>query len=155
MINVGIGEYAISNDVTSSLITHALGSCVGVIMYCPLNHYAAMAHIVLPSGDSTRLEERHAAYFADDFLPRMLTGFSSMSHCSWKYTKVTLVGGADSGAINDFFLVGQRNLKVIRDILDARNIAYNDEETGGRYSRTVRIHIKDGEIKINKNKMIL
>ena len=48
VINVGIGEWAVSNDVADTLKTYALGSCVAVMIYDSRLLIAGMIHIALP-----------------------------------------------------------------------------------------------------------
>ncbi len=63
MISVGIGEYAITDAKEEKIVTHALGSCVALIMHCPRTKCTAMAHIVLPEQDANhhRIIEREAS----------------------------------------------------------------------------------------------
>lgn len=155
MITVGIGDYAISNDISKKIITHSLGSCVAVIFYCPNNQYAAMAHIALPNIDNRNKSTNKMAYYADMFLPHLINDFTTMMTCPKSELEVTLVGGADSRNKNDLFQIGSRNLETIRRMLKHHQIPYNDTETGGHFSRTVDISIKTGRIHIKRQKMIV
>lgn len=73
VINVGIGEWAVSSELSDTLKTYALGSCVAVLIYDASRTIAGMIHIALP--DSKVDAEKARAlpgYFADTGLPVMI-----------------------------------------------------------------------------------
>ena len=54
-IMVGIADMKISADPDSLMITHALGSCLGIIIYDPVVKVAGFLHAMLPeSKNDTR-----------------------------------------------------------------------------------------------------
>lgn len=156
MISIGIGEYAITDVKDEKIVTHALGSCVALIMHCPKTKCTAMAHIVLPEQDVNhqRVIEREA-YFADDIVPKLVNFFKKRSYCSNKDLKVLLVGGAVSSNKSDLFKVGERNVSKVKSILDSHQIKYDASEVLGRYSRTVEIEIETGDVIIKRQEMFL
>lgn len=156
MFQVGLGEYVITDKANESIITNALGSCVALIVYCKTTKCAAMAHIVLSNRMGSKSDPSQGeAYYADEITPRILDYFLSRPGCDKKDLVITLVGGSISKNHKDYFKVGQNNLKVIKDILEEYFLKYNDQETLGHYSRTVRIYVDTGEIVINKNMMLI
>jgi chemotaxis protein CheD len=57
MIHIGIGEYIITDSTDETITTHALGSCVALILYCKKTKHTAMAHIALPKpSEETNLD---------------------------------------------------------------------------------------------------
>ena len=48
-IVVGVADLAVTDDPTTSLITYALGSCIGVTIYDPAARVGGMLHFMLPS----------------------------------------------------------------------------------------------------------
>jgi chemotaxis protein CheD len=155
MITVGIGEYAITDIIDEHIITHALGSCVAIIVYCPYTKCTAMAHIVLPSQDrnNVRIVEREA-YYAEDILPKMIDFFIRKPNCNKNRLKVMMVGGAIKKG-KDVFNVGQRNVRMVKNILNSYGLNYEASETLGQFSRTVTIEVETGIITIKKQQMIL
>ena len=154
MISIGIGEYAVTDIKGESIVTHSLGSCVALIMHCPLTKCTAMAHVVLPEQDrnNRRFMEKEA-YFAADIVPKLIRYFTNRPYCSKNDLKVYLVGGAESGNTNDYFKIGERNVNKITGILDAYGLKYDCSEVLGRYSRTVEIYVDKGEVLIKKREM--
>ena len=67
---VGISDIKVSNNVNDVIVTYALGSCIGVVVYDPMAKVGGMLHYMLP--DST-LDQNKAknnpAMFADTGIP--------------------------------------------------------------------------------------
>lgn len=154
MISVGIGEFVVTDQKDESLITHALGSCVAVIMRCSCSHVTAMAHVVLPRKSKFSNVDREA-YYADETVHALLEYFTAQLGCPKEYLQVTLVGGADAMREDDSFCVGRRNLEAVRSVLKKRYVRFNEKDTGGRYSRTVVVDADTGKVHVRKMKMLL
>ena len=45
---VGIGDCKVSNDPEDVLVTHALGSCIAVLIHDPVARVAGLLHYMLP-----------------------------------------------------------------------------------------------------------
>ncbi|MGA1225092.1 MAG: chemotaxis protein CheD, partial [Phycisphaerales bacterium] len=45
---VGVADLAVVKDASKSIITYALGSCIGVTLYDPVAKVAGMLHFMLP-----------------------------------------------------------------------------------------------------------
>lgn len=156
MINIGLGEYAVSTDLNETIITHALGTCVALIIYCPIIKKAAMAHIVLPKRNAHHHNaNRRAAYFADDIVQVLVAHFFEDSKCLKNSLQVTMVGGATSKNKSDVFKVGEINVSAVKILLKPFNLPFDDTETLGRYSRTVKIDVSTGKVNIKKQEMFL
>lgn len=155
MISIGIGEYVITNAVNEVVITHALGSCVAVILHCPKSKYTAMAHVVLPKRESDySVTIKKEAYYASDIVPKMINFFIDRPNCDRKSLKVMMVGGAEAKS-NDLFHIGQKNVDEVRQILNDHHLSFDDSEVLGRFSRSVQIDVGSGEVVIKKQSMRL
>src|SRR6476659_1620436 len=67
---VGVGDFAASRDGASTIVTYALGSCLGLMLHDPVARVGAMLHVMLP--DSTINAEKAAenpAMFVDTGVP--------------------------------------------------------------------------------------
>jgi len=158
MLTVGIGEYKISNEMNETIITHALGSCIALIMYCPKNKYTALAHIVLPGLSIKEQAEyliRKPSYYADSIVPKMADFFVNKLACRPEQLQVHLVGGADALNHKDIFKVGKKNIDMIVKILSNYNIVPDKMEVGGNISRTVSVDVNHGQVSIKSQNMIL
>lgn len=156
MISVGIGEYAITNDVNESIVTHALGSCVALIMHCSASKITAMAHVVLPfHSEGMSIESKKDAYYATVIVPRLMDFFIQEQKCKSRDLQIMLVGGASVVKGEDVFNVGQRNVNRIESILKTYDVTYEKTDVLGNCSRTVKIDAGTGAVSIKKQLMFL
>jgi chemotaxis protein CheD len=142
-IHVGIGECAVSHTSGGVVITHALGSCIAVILHDPQVPVAAILHFLLPESriDPERAARQPAA-FADTGIPLLLEQ-ARQQGMDPKRTRVWLVGGAEvngAGSLN----VGKRNTLAARNHLWKHGLMVHQEAVGGSDARTVGITVADG-----------
>lgn len=149
-ITVGIGEFAVSNDPESVIVTHALGSCVAVCLWDPHAVVAGLLHILLPDSriNGVRAAAQPAA-FAD-------TGIPLLFRTAYDYgvqkqrCRVRLVGGADISGLGGpgGDTVGRRNILAARSLLWRNGILIDNEAVGGNGARSVALHVRDGRVQI-------
>ena len=151
-IVVGIGEFAVSNDRASVIVTHALGSCIAVCVWDPAAKVAGLIHVLLPDSriNPVRAGEQPAA-FADTGVP-LLFRTAYEYGVDKKRCQVRLIGGADitrtAGAGTDAS-VGKRNLLAVRSLLWRNGVLVQKEAVGGTDPRTVAMDVGDGSLQIS------
>ncbi len=158
MLIVGIGEYAISNNINEHIITYALGSCVAFMLHCPITKNTALAHIVLPTSElygQTGYIKNKPGYFADYIVPRLIEDFLERKNCQKNKLEVFLAGGAISNNPDDIFKVGTKNVEMIKYLLREYKIIPQKAEVGGLMSRTVKISVASGQVSIKSHKIII
>lgn len=78
-LDVGIGEWKVSNNPDDEIKTYALGSCVGVWAYDTINRAGGLIHIALPYSE---INQKKAGllpgYFADTGLPLFFNDLKEM-----------------------------------------------------------------------------
>jgi chemotaxis protein CheD len=149
-IVVGIGEFAVSNDGDSVMITHALGSCIAVCLWDSTAKVAGLLHLLLPSSDinPARAETQPAA-FANTGIP-LLFRTAYQYGLDKKRCEVRLVGGADVTGIGEGVTsVGKRNILAARALLWKNGVMVKAEAVGGQSPRTVAIHVRDGRTQVS------
>lgn len=157
MLTVGIGEYKISNQLNETIMTHALGSCIALIMYCPITKHTALAHIVLPKTDhrdQSEILKNKPGYFADLIVPQLADYFLNIP-CHPSQLQIYLAGGADSLNEKDVFKVGKRNVEMVMDILRNYQLVPYKMDVGGNISRTVSVDVDNGRVTIKSQNMII
>ena len=151
-IVVGIGEFAVSNDRESTILTHALGSCVAVCLWDPQARVAGLIHVLLP--DSRINADRAAvqpAAFADTGIP-LLFQTAYAYGVAKKRCQVRLVGGADVTGIGaGQTSVGKRNILAARALLWKNGVMLQAEAVGGRDPRNVSMDVADGRIQVTSS----
>ena len=143
---VRIADLAISSDPRAELITHALGSCIGVSAYDPVRQIGGLIHIMLPlsklSPDKAR---NNPLKFVDTGVPLF---FKELFKAGAQRDKleIKLAGGAmliDSG---EHFKIGERNYTILRKLLWKNDLLIAAEDIGGSTSRTMSLFIESGRV---------
>jgi len=150
---VGIGEYAVSNDQTSVIVTHALGSCVAVCLWDPDARVAGLIHVLLPDS-RINLERAQAqpAAFADTGIPLLFRTAYDYG-VQKKRCQVRLIGGADVTGIGaGGGSVGKRNILAARALLWKNGVMVQREAVGGTEARTVALEVSDGRIQVTQGR---
>lgn len=152
LVNVGIGEYAISNTLGDELKTYALGSCVAIIVYDRDQKVAALMHVALPDSD-VNLDKagKTPGYFADTGVITLLRELESRKSRK-KSISIKLAGGSNIMDENRRFDIGKRNVLAIKKLLWKYRLGIVSEDTGGEISRTVSVSVDTGEVKISSGK---
>jgi len=152
---VGIGDIVISSDVNDSIVTHALGSCVAVTFHCPQTKVTGMIHIALPSRSTGQLINGKPGYYADEGLFSLINTLESHYQFRFGTAEINVFGGAIPSKTPDIFKIGTRNLQAVDEILRSKNLRYQAYEVGGVVSRTIELSVKNGEIKIKRQPLII
>jgi chemotaxis protein CheD len=149
LVNIGVGEWAVSREPKDTLKTYALGSCVAVLIYDTRLMLAGMIHIALPdsSVDFGRARDQ-PGYFADTGLPLMIEEMKSHGAVRANVW-VKLAGGASVMDPGGFFDIGKRNILAAKRILWGSSLGPLAEDTGGNASRTVSFAVSNGETTIS------
>lgn len=112
-MKVGIGDMKFARG-EGSIITYALGSCIGIAFYDPFIHLGALLHIMLPS--QFNYNDINAFKYADSGIRetiRKLTAFGMVK----PRTVVKIAGGAKMFEISgnaDFGNIGTRNIASVK-----------------------------------------
>ena len=143
-IVVGVAELVVTGDPSSSIVTHALGSCVGVTIYDPVAKVAGLLHFMLPhSKVNPEKAAVNPAMFGDTGIPLL---FKSCYELGGEKERmiVCAAGGAEVLTDDGHFRIGSRNRTILRKIFWKNKVMVSHEEVGGNVNRTVKLAIKDG-----------
>lgn len=148
-ITVGISDLKIAKggDV---LVTHALGSCVGICLYDVIRKVAGLSHILLPSSDGFNPTQAQLPRFADTAIPILVQQMEAQG-AKRICMRAKIAGGAQMFAgINNSNLanIGQRNVEAVKQMLVALKIPIIAEDTGKNYGRTQYFYSADGTMLI-------
>lgn len=141
---IGVGDMAVSNNPQVTLSTYALGSCVGVVAYDPATRVGGILHLMLP--DSTISPEKAAAQpamFADTGVPHLLKALAGLKGEAGRL-RLFVAGGANVLSGADSFKIGDRNLAVVKRLLQANGLRVCGHDVGGTVNRTVHLEVGSG-----------
>lgn len=145
-VSVGIGQLAISKDPGEVLVAYGLGSCIGVSCYDPQTKVSGMAHILLPSSDGKRVEEREPARFADTGIDLLMTRLTAAGAVPRRLVVKVAGGAAVLGPANaEKFKIGTRNAEAITERLKKHGLKPVAMDLGGTKGRTLEMHPGTGK----------
>ena len=146
MIVVGIAEMKLA-EMPETLITYALGSCVGVCIYDLTASKAGMLHVILPSA-MLRREQDNIFKYADTGIPEMVRQLLKTG-CLRYHLKAKIAGGAKmfeikgNAANSQLGNIGERNVQAVKKMLFEHNIPLVGEETGANFGRTMLFNCRN------------
>jgi chemotaxis protein CheD len=150
--SIGIGECKVSADPADILVTHALGSCIGLMLYDPLVRVGGLLHYMLPaSGLDPAKARRKPCLFADTGIAELLQDVYALGAVKSRLI-VMAAGGAQMFDSNGTFNIGLENQLALRRSLASAGVFLHKEEFGGVSSRTVRMDIATGKVMLRTAK---
>lgn len=142
---VGIGDCQVTSDLTASIITYALGSCIAIAVYDPVSRVGGMLHYLLPESKLDPVKAVHSPFmFADTGIPELFHRVYALGAVKSRL-RVVAVGGAQVLA-SEAFQIGKRNQLAMKKILWRAGVLLHHEDTGGSDSRTVRLEMATGAL---------
>ena len=148
---VGISDIKVSNNANDVIITYALGSCIGIVVYDPIAKVGGMLHYMLPESalDQNKARE-NPAMFADTGIPLLFKTCYKLG-AEKKRMLVKAAGGASILDDTNFFRIGQKNIMAMRKIFWKNNVMIDKEDTGLNYNRTIRLEMSTGKVLVRSS----
>jgi chemotaxis protein CheD len=151
---VGVADMKVSSVPGERLITYALGSCLGIVVYDPQVSVAGMLHVMLPTGtiDPTKMQDK-PAMFVDSGIPLLFKECYKLG-AKKERMQVKVAGGAHAGASeeDDRFQIGKRNMIALRKLLWKNGVMIHANDTGGvQTSRTMWVDVATGDVTLKIN----
>ena len=143
-----IADYAVSDDPQVTLVTHSLGSCIGVAIWDQDTQVGGMIHYMLPESSlSPEKAKSKPAMFADTGIPALFRA-AYAAGANKKQLVVKVAGGSSLLDDNGTFNIGKRNYVMLRKLFWKNNILISAEDVGGSLSRTLRLDVGTGRVTI-------
>lgn len=154
---VGIADMKMARN-EGTLITYALGSCIGVCLYDPGIKLGALVHIMLPinmeANRSTPMK------YADTGIRQTLAQMVSKGAVKSRIV-AKIAGGArmfdvpGNGSLGN---IGQRNIESVLMTLQREKVHVQRQDVGGKIARTLLFDVQTGQALVRvygKDQMIL
>jgi chemotaxis protein CheD len=154
LLVVGIGDCKVSDNPLDILVTHALGSCIAVLLYDPVATVAGLLHFMLP--DSNLDSEKACklpSLFADTGIALLLRRSSQLGAVKARIG-ITVAGGAQMLDAAGTFNIGQRNYVAMKKVFADAGIGIQQEDIGGTSSRTISIDVANGRIQLRTSGIV-
>jgi chemotaxis protein CheD len=153
---VGVADLKVSPRGEDQLVTHALGSCLGITLYDPVARVGGLLHAMLPW--STLAPARAAsnpAMFIDTGVAELLRRCRELGAAPSR-VEVIVAGGArvsrQSG--NDLFRIGERNAEALDPVLAQNGLRARRRDLGGLCSRNVLLDVATGRVTITASERV-
>lgn len=147
---IGVADMKIGKE-GDQLVTHALGSCLGLVVYDPIAKIGGLLHAMLPLGKINPEKAQTNPYmFVDTGVPKL---FHQLYELGGEKNRL-LVKAAGCGeplGNNETFRIGERNYTVLKKLLWKNGILIESEDVGGTYSRTVYFDVVTGRTTVRCN----
>lgn len=144
---VGIADMKIGRG-EGTLITYALGSCIGICLYDPLLHIGSLTHIMLPLNMEAGREK--AFKYADSGVREALNQMVQLGASRPRIT-AKIAGGAKMFELtgnSSIGNIGLRNTDSVRMMLKREGIRLLAEDVGGTNARTLSFDLATGQASI-------
>ncbi len=143
----------VSDRTGDIIITHALGSCLGIAAYDPMVRVGGLLHVMLPlSAIDPVKAERNPLMFVDTGFPNLLMQCLRIG-AQKQRLEITVAGGANANETeeNDLFKIGKRNFLILRKLLWKDGLLLKSFDVGGSISRTMSLEIGTGKVMIRSS----
>ncbi|MFT5290367.1 MAG: chemotaxis protein CheD [Planctomycetota bacterium] len=147
--SVGIADMTLVKDSGQTIVTHALGSCIGVTIYDPVAKVGGLLHFMLDRPmKTTRSADHPAEMYASTGIPELFKQAYKLG--ATKDNLIVAAAGAaemiDGGA---GMRIGTRNRMILRKIFWKNGIKLAAEDTGGSDARALRLNMETGIVTVN------
>ncbi len=133
------------------LTTHALGSCLGLMVYDPVTKVGGLLHAMLPLSKINPEKAKENPYmFVDVGVPLLFKKVYSLGGVKSRLV-VKAAGCGKPLGNNELFNIGKRNFTVLKKLLWKNGVLLKAQDVGGSKSRTVYFDLSDGKVIISSN----
>jgi chemotaxis protein CheD len=141
---VGVSDMKLSAAAGDIIVTHALGSCIGVAIHDAVSCIGGIIHYMLPlsSVDGPKAKQ-NPFMFGDTGIPLLFEEAYQLG-AKKENLRVVIAGGAQVFEDRDFFDIGKRNTVIARKLFWKNNIMIAAEHVGGHMPRTMYLEIGQG-----------
>ena len=126
------------------IVTHALGSCLGLTVYDPVIRVGGLLHAMLPL---SRINPQKALMkpfmFVDTGVPKLFQALYDVGGQKKRIIVKAMGCGSPLGQ-EKMFKIGERNFTVLEKLLWKNNVMLEAKEIGGTESRTVFFDLSTG-----------
>lgn len=142
LVVVGISDQQVVKP-PDTVVTYALGSCVGICLHDCVMKTAGLSHILLPApfeGNTATEVHKYASTAIETMVKTM-----EKKGCHRGRMTAKIAGGANM-FVTAGISIGERNVEMVKRELARLGIRLVAEDTGSNYGRTVVINPLDGSM---------
>jgi chemotaxis protein CheD len=141
---LGIGGLAVRRAAAGSLVTHALGSCLGIVVHDRVGQIGGMLHAQLPLAQLSPERAKDSPSLFVDLGIQLLFKALTQLGADKRHLRITVAGGASIAAAANTFDIANRNLTIMRKMFWQMGLLVAGEDTGGGQPRTMSLDFATG-----------
>jgi chemotaxis protein CheD len=142
---VGISERCFSCTPGDLIVTHALGSCVGVAIHDPVSNVGGILHYMLPlSSLDMDKAKANPFMFGDSGIPAFFKEAYALGAVKDRI-RVVIAGGARVIESVQTMDIGSRNVVIARKLFWKNSILIAAEDVEGNRPRTMFLEVGSGK----------
>lgn len=147
-IVVGIADMKLGQQ-GDHLVTHALGSCLGIVAHDPVAGVGGMLHVMLPNSRINEEKANEAPWmFVDTGVPLL---FDACRRAGGRKERIVVKVAGGAGRVdaeNDSFRIGKRNMVMLRKLLWKNGVLIQGQDVGGKGSRDLHYDVATGTVMV-------
>ena len=144
---VSVADMKCSQDEADVIITHGLGTCLGLSIHDPPVHVGGLLHVMMPaSGINPTKAQMNPFMFVDTGLPAFLEQMKTAGAKPGRWI-VKVAGGAST--THDHFSIGKRNWVTLRKVLWRSGVLIDGQDVGGAKARTMSLDVASGQVTVS------
>ncbi|QLA16405.1 chemotaxis protein CheD [Desulfolutivibrio sulfoxidireducens] len=148
-IIVGISDMRIGNRKNQILVTHSLGSCLGLAVYDHEAGVGGLIHCLLPMArESRKSHETNPCMYVNTGVPHMIKSMYAKGARKERLV-IKAAGCGRMMNISNVFDTGAANLTALAKLLGLNDLRLSGSDTGGSIPRTVRLHLETGRVVVS------
>ncbi len=142
---VGISDMDFGTAADDVVVTHALGSCIGLAIVDIKAQVGGILHYMLPQSkiDKEKAMNR-PLMFGDTAIPLFFKKAYELG-ATKENLRVVMAGGAHVIGEKGKFDIGARNITIARKLFWKNNVMIAAEHIGGTFPRTLYLEIGSGK----------
>lgn len=149
-VRVGIAELKVIRGRNATVVTHALGSCIGLFAWDPELAVGGCLHAMLPKPQGP---VDNAARFVETGVPALIHEAERLGARRNRLV-LKVAGGAEMNGDGGLFRIGARNVAALRQALWTVGLVLSAAETGGSIARTARLNLDTGVVQIHSGSQL-
>jgi len=142
---VGISEMCFGTAPGDLIVTHALGSCLGISIHDEIAKVGGILHYMLPTStlDSEKAK-KNPLMFGDLGIPAFFQEAYKLGATKDRL-RVVIAGGANVISGTNNFDIGGRNITIARKLFWKNNVMIAAQHVGGDIPRTLYLEVGSGK----------
>jgi len=141
---VKISDLKVSDKSADAIITYALGSCLGLVIYDPVVKVGGMLHAMLPKPFGIG---KNLFQYVDSGVPLL---FKKCYALGAKKERLRIVAAGCASLMNaaTIFEIGKRNIAMLEILFKKNGVRLNASMLGGHDSRTLKLDLLTGKTSV-------